>query len=430
MNAQAGRIHHRVLVIFCLILAGEAVFALPFHIPRFFRATMLDVFGLSNAQLGDAFAVYGVTAMLAYFPGGTIADRFSARQLITVSLIATSLGGLYLAQVPSFPNLSLLFAYWGVTSILLFWAALIRSTRSWGGELSQGRAFGILDGGRGLLAAGLASVAVVLFSMALAVEPELASPEERRSALITLIYFYTGVTFAAGIAAWFLVPESQKRPRRQLSELGVHAIRVIREPIVWAQAAIVVSAYCGFKGLDNYALYAVDVLGMNEVDAAAFAAANAYIRPVAAVVIGFAADRFRASRVIGALFVILLGSYLFLGFAAPMRGGMFLIHANIILTFAGVYGLRAVYFALLEETRVPPGSTGAAVGLISLVGFTPDIFFASIGGRLLDQSPGLTGHQHYFLLLASFMVLGLIATAVLIHFARRRALLTVRSPAK
>ena len=48
-----------------LVLAGELIFGLPFHTARFFRPTFLEVFGFSNTQLGDVFAVYGITAMLA-----------------------------------------------------------------------------------------------------------------------------------------------------------------------------------------------------------------------------------------------------------------------------------------------------------------------------------------------------------------------------
>jgi MFS family permease len=66
----------RYLYIVILILAGEMVFGLPFGTARFFRPTMLDVFGFTNTQLGDLFAVYGITAMLSYFPGGAIADHF------------------------------------------------------------------------------------------------------------------------------------------------------------------------------------------------------------------------------------------------------------------------------------------------------------------------------------------------------------------
>ena len=59
-----------------LILAGEAAFFLPFVIQRVFRPTFLDVFGLTNYQLGICFSVYGLVALFSYFFGGTLADRF------------------------------------------------------------------------------------------------------------------------------------------------------------------------------------------------------------------------------------------------------------------------------------------------------------------------------------------------------------------
>ena len=83
---------------------------------------------------------------------------------------------------------------------------------------------------------------------------------------------------------------------------------------------------------------------------------------------------------------------------------------NVGVTCAAVFGLRGVYFALMEESRVPEHLTGTAVGLISLVGFTPDIFVAPVAGWLLDHDPGLAGHQHFFVFLAGFAALGLLAT--------------------
>ena len=107
-------------IIFSLILAGEIIFGLPFHIARFFRPTFLEVFQINNVQLGGAVAIYGVTALLSYFPSGVIADRFSARKLMSFSLLATALGGIYLTTIPGQTGLSILFGFWGVTSILLF----------------------------------------------------------------------------------------------------------------------------------------------------------------------------------------------------------------------------------------------------------------------------------------------------------------------
>ena len=173
----------RFTVIGCLVLAGEVVFGLPFNVPRYFRPTTLEVFGFSVAQLGDVFAAYGVMAMLSYFFGGPIADRYSARKLMTVSLFATGLGGLYMATFPGLRGMAMLFAWWGVTTILFFWAALIRATREWGGATTQGRAFGILDGGRGLVAAGLASIAVVVFSLFMPSETALVTQGDRVAAM-------------------------------------------------------------------------------------------------------------------------------------------------------------------------------------------------------------------------------------------------------
>lgn len=419
-NQRSRTIKQRALIILCLILAGEAVFALPFHVARFFRSATLEVFGLSNANLGDVFAVYGITAMLAYFPGGLIADRYSPRGLIALSLIATAAGGLYMATIPAMLGMSLLFAYWGVTTILLLWAALIRATREWGGDDAQGRAFGLLDGGRGLLAAGLASVAVPVFGMMLADSAMSAEPESKRTALVAVITYYSAITFAAGVLAWFVIPDAPATTKQKQRHAPAHIAGVLQRPVIWLQALIVIAAYCGYKGLDNYSLYAVEVMDMSDVDAAAFTAGSAYLRPVAAIAAGLLADRLSASGVMTTTFALLTASFGALAVTSSANAASPLVFANVMISFAGVYALRGVYFALMEETSVPPHMTGSAVGLISVVGFTPDIFFASISGRILDAAPGTAGHQNYFLLLAAIMAAGTIATAILMALSHRQ----------
>jgi len=389
------------------------MFGLPFHIPRYFRATILEVFALSNAQLGDLFAVYGITATLAYFPGGPLADRFSARKLMAISLFATGIGGVYLSTIPGPLGMAVLYGYWGVTTILLFWAALIRTTREWGSASEQGRAFGILDGGRGLVSAGLASLAVIAFGWFLPVEADIVTAGERLAALKSIIHFYTATTLIAALLCWFSIPDQDTRhgPHRVRAFSGIG--QVVRAPRVWAQATVVVCAYCGYKGLDNYSLYAVQVLDMSELDAARFTAATAYIRPIAAVAAGLMADRFSARRVIGGLFIAMTISYGALSQIAPSPDLVNVLYANVIVSYFAVFGLRGVYFALLEETRIPSDRTGTAVGLISVVGYTPEIFFGPISGRILDHSPGVIGHQNYFLFLAGISAVGVVIALIL-----------------
>jgi nitrate/nitrite transporter NarK len=194
--------------------------------------------------------------------------------------------------------------------------------------------------------------------------------------------------------------------------------KVLRRPIVWAQACIIVCAYCGYKGLDNYSLYAVQVLGTDEVEGARLASYGVWTRPVAAVVAGLIADRFSAIRSIAVMFIFLAVSFGVWSTAEPVGSGTLLIYLNFFATYVAVYALRGIYFALLEENSTPQFLTGAAVGLISLVGYTPDIFFGPISGRILDANPGIVGHQHYLLFLAGISVLGLMTVVWLLWLRR------------
>ena len=410
----------RYLLMLTLVIAGEIIFGLPFHTARFFRPTLLESFGFTNTQLGDVFAVYGVTAMLAYFPGGMLADRFSARLLLSLSLLATGVGGLYMATFPGTWGMALLYGYWGVTTILLFWAALIRATREWGGSTTQGRAFGILEGGRGITAALFATLGVALFAWAMPDSVALASDAERRSAFRAVILMYSSAAFVTALFTWFLIPPARHVGDSSRSLFHGTGI-VMTRPLVWAQAAVIVCAYCGYKGLDNYSLYAVQVLGMNEVEGAKLSTYGAYARPLAAVLAGYIADRWVASKTLGACFFILTISYALLSIALPDGSGIELIYANILVSFFVVFALRGVYFALLEENATPPFLTGAVTGMVSFVGFTPEIFFTPITGRILDASPGVVGHQNYFLFLAAVAAIGLGVIAWLLRLQQKPA---------
>ncbi|MGQ0697712.1 MAG: MFS transporter [Panacagrimonas sp.] len=390
-----------------LIVAGESVFVLPFVVARVFRPTLLDVFGLSNLQLGAAFSVYGVVAMVSYFLGGPLADRYPARGLIAAALAATACGGLLFAGFPSLPVLTALYGFWGLTSILLFWAALIRATREWGGVNSQGRAYGLLDGGRGLLAALLASATVLVFAQLLPADVASATLEQRTAALRQIILTCTGFTAMAALLAWWVLPSRPlgAMPDKTLNWNGVRAAS--RLPGVWQQALIVLCAYVAYKLTDNFGLYARDARGYDEVEAARLGTLSFWMRPLAALAAGLIADRIDASRVlIGGFAVIALGC-LALGASALPLSVPVVLAAAVVTTSLGIYAVRGVYYAAMGEARVPLAITGSAVGLVSVIGYTPDIFAGPLFGYLLDRSPGAGGHRQVFLLVAGVAMLGL-----------------------
>jgi len=339
---------------------------------------------------------------------------------LTLSVVLTAIGGFYMATIPTGVSMALLYGYWGVTTILLFWAAVLKATREWGGNLSQGRAFGILDGGRGLVAAAFAVFAVAVMAGMLPADVESATSEEQRAAFRNVILLYSSATALVGLMTWFLLPDSETGPSSvSLAGSMNGAFEALGRPLVWAKAGIIICAYCGYKGLDNLSLYAVQVLGMNEVEGARLFAYASYLRPVAAVVAGILADRFVASRTIGIMFVILTISFGMLSIAVPTQGWLTIIYVNIIVSVFAVFAVRGIYYALLQETGTPPKITGTTVGIMSFVGYTPEIFFAPIAGRILDASPGIPGHQNYFLFLAAISLLGLAVVFYLVRTIKR-----------
>jgi len=316
---------------------------------------------------------------------------------------------------PSPDVLLLLYGGWGISTIMLFWSPLIRATREWGGEQTQGTAFGLLDGGRGLLAALTATLMVALLAWLLPEGAEAASAAERAAALNQVVMMLMAITaLGALLVLWLLedaAPAGTGGRRTGLRDIS----KVLTLPAVWLQALIILCAYIGFKATDDFSLYANEVIGADEVTAAAFGTIALYARPIAAVTAGLLADRLGAANMTAACFLILTAGSVYLASGAIGYGMETAFVVTISATALGIFALRGLYFAIMKEGRVPLAVTGSAVGFVSLLGYTPDVFMGPLMGWLLDRSPGAAGHQHVFMVVSAFAACGLLLT---LGFAR------------
>lgn len=387
--------------------------------PRVFRPTLLDVFGITNLELGAAYSVYGVVAMAAYLFGGPLADRYPARTMLTVALTSTAVGGLVMMAVPSPSTLAILYGYWGITTIALFWAPLIRATREWGLSFSQSRAFGLLEGGRGALAAVMASIMVALFAALLPEHSETASLTQRTESLRWIILLLSAMTCGAALLIRLALPERKTLAQATASLNDI--ARVFAMPSVWLQAAVILCAYVGFKAIDDFSLYGNQIIGLNQVESARAGVASLWIRPFAAVGAGYLAERLGAPFMIIGCFVLLAAGSAVLASGAIGAGMVWTFVLTIVFTSMGVFALRGLYFAIMQDGKIPMQHTGSAVGLLSVIGYAPDIFMGPLMGYLLDRWPGAAGHNYVFSVVTLFAILGLIASCI---FAQRAQLRT------
>lgn len=396
---------------FALIVAGEAIFLLPFILMRVFKPVIREAFLISDAQIGEAQALYGVTAVISYFFGGFIADKWEPKKLLSLSLFFTAIGGFWMTLIPSIFTLKILYAFWGVSTILLFWASLIKATRQWGNKQNQGLSFGLLDGGRGFFAASIALFGASILTYFFPEKGVEVTFNNKVETLQYIIGTITTIVFLVALFVWKTLPKELVKfeTKKEFQFNFKQAFSLMKQKKVIFHAILIFCAYCSYKLTGVYGTYAKDVWNYSLEEATYFAVFIQYLRPIAAISIGWIADKYLPSKIIVPSFSILIFASTVLGFGFFKAQPVFLSFTIFIFMALGTYSLRGLYFAIIEETKTPIQMTGTLVGIISIIGFTPDIFMSLFIGYLLGEKPSITEYQHLFTIFTIIPIIGLLA---------------------
>ena len=402
---------NKVTSMFALIIAGEAIFLLPFILMRVFKPVIRDAFLISDAQIGEAQALYGLTAVVSYFFGGFIADKWEPKKLLSLSLFLTAIGGFWMALIPSIFTLKILYAFWGISTILLFWSSLIKATRHWGSKHNQGLSFGLLDGGRGFFAASIALFGASILTYFFPEKGLEITFSNKVETLQYVIGTITCIVFLLALLVWKVLPKDPiKFENGTAFQFDFKkAFSLMKKKKVIFHSLIIFCAYCSYKLTGVYGTYAKDVWNYSLEEATYFAVFIQYLRPLAAISVGWIADKYIPSKIIVPSFSVLILASAILGFGFFNTQPVFLSFTIFIFMALGTYSLRGLYFAIIEETKTPIQMTGTLVGIISVVGFTPDIFMSLFIGYMLGENPTLIDYQHLFTTFTIIPIVGLLA---------------------
>jgi MFS family permease len=401
-------VFRRWLVMTCLSLSGGIIFMLPF-LREVYYIPLQQALHLSNTQLGMLSGVFGATSMICYFPGGWVADRFSPRKLMAASLLATGVAGLCFASFPSFTVSVLIHAFWGISMTLTFWSALIKAVRNWAPGSEQGRAFGILETGRGVAELGSSTIFLAVFAW-------LGSGNRGLSSVIIL---FSLTNILLGLMTWLVIgDEIRRNPEEGPGEKKVgleEVVAVLRMPVVWLISLVILTAYAAYWGAYYFTPYATDVFMMSVAFGGAIGVGKMWLKPFTALLSGYIADRTGIAKTVAFCFAVLIVSF---GLFALIPGNKSLLPvlvANTAIASLAIFAQRGIYFALLEEGGVPLPVTGTATGVISVAGYAPDVFMPMVGGVMLDSYPGAPGYRFLFLFIAALCLLGLLAALLLMR---------------
>ncbi len=396
------------LTMLLLCLSGSIIYWLPF-LSEIYYVPMQEAFGFSKTQIGVLLSVFGTISLITYFPGGWLADRVAPRILISLALLVTSAGGFVFSTFPSFEVSLILHGIWGLATGCIFWSAMIKATRTWASRQRQGRAFGILEGGRNFTDMVIATIMLSVFAWRGGTDTALAEQ----------IIYYASAALLLAILTWFVMDHDSAPPDdgdstwELSSSMSLEGFRVVLKlPIVWLTSIIIFAAYSGYWGVVYFTPYATEAFELGSVLGGAVGTSKLWIAAAAAVVAGLIADRIGSAKAVFGAFVMMTAGFLIFAVVPASPNLVPLLLVNVAVVASAVYALRGIYFSLLEQGGVPVVYTGTATGVISVLGYTPDVFLPALGGVILDANPGPLGYQYFFFLVTALSATGLVAAYV------------------
>ncbi|HSQ88217.1 MFS transporter, partial [Romboutsia sp.] len=177
-----------------LILGAGTIYKLG-ALKNAFYVPMQELMGLSHTQIGTAMSVSGIVSTFGFLAAIYLTDRISKKIMIPISLIGVGLLGLGLSTFPSYNMFLLIYCLLAICADMMFWPTMLKTVRLLGTEEEQGRMFGMLEAGRGLIDTIVSFAALGIFS-------GLGSGLE---GLKAAILFFAAVPLILGIISYFLI---------------------------------------------------------------------------------------------------------------------------------------------------------------------------------------------------------------------------------
>ena len=398
-----------------LVIGGGTIFKLS-SLKDAFYVPMQEFMGLTHTQIGAALSVYGLVQTIGNFASIYISDRFSKRIMISVSLVGVGLIGVYISTFPGYVGILLA---WGLLSFfgeVVSWPVLLKAIRLLGDETEQGRLFGFLEAGRGVVDTIVAFSALGVFALL----------GKGSIALRGSILFYSGAVILTGIISYFLVEDDkigagENVNKNKLAWDGV--IQAVKTPEIWVVSLTIASIYSVYCGLTYFIPFLKDIYGIPVTLIGAYGIINQYgLKMVGGPVGGLLVDKkFKSATKFLRVALIVAAIAMFGFILLPHETMNVYVGMACTLGFGAIiFSMRAVFFAPIDEIKVPRHISGAAMSIACIFGYAPQMFAFALYGNMLDRNPGMAGYRMVFMTMIGFAILGVVITTILLGMIKKK----------
>ncbi|ERA96670.1 MFS transporter [Escherichia coli] len=392
-----------------LILGGGTIFKLSSMKDVFYVPMQAD-WGLTNTQIGFGFTVYAAVQTIGLFSSLYIADRFSKKILLPAGLIGVGLCGAYLTTLPPFSGYLIAFGAMAFFGEVVYWPVLLKAVRLLGNRDEQGRMFGFLDAGRGVVDVLIASGALFVF----------VQFGEGKAGMQAGLVYYTLITIIVGIITYFIVdaddrtiPQDDEDVNKQIFK-GIK--NVVKSPNLWLASFCIFFVYSAYCGLTYFIPFLKDIYALPVALVGAYGIINQYgLKMVGGPVGGYLADKISHSPVIYLKWTFLISAVAMLLFIQLPHDSMN-VYLGMTATLgfgAIIFSQRAIFFAPMDEIGTPREFAGSAMAFGCIIGYMPSMFAYTLYGSLLDNFSGIQGYNYVFSVMVAFSLLGFICATLL-----------------
>ena len=409
MNRERVAAYVQVMII---ALAASVIYSAP-YLRQLFKTSLLEAFSLTEAQLGNLSSTYAVACLICYIPGGWLADRVEARKLLVIALFASAASYAWYATIPSYEELLVIYAAWGVIGVGILWAAMFKQVRLLGGGDEQGRLFGSLEGARGLFEAILLTVGSFIFGLF----------ATRELGMINVIILYTVCSAILGVVLMFWKYEAAAQGAIEQETIRWSDLLIIvRQPSIWLLCIILSALYHVFWATIEFPSFAeTGGFEMTLAAATALGAAKLWMRFPGGILAGMLGDRVGNPLLMIWLFLLSIISCLYLALMPTTPDWGWTLWVFIFPFALLAYGLRGVFWALLYNCPIPTRVLGTAIGVVSIVGYSPDAYVPQVAAWLHTHYDTTTAYQGFFAYVAAVAAIGMAASWALYRLTLRHS---------
>ena len=399
-----------------LILGGGTIFKLSSMKDVFYVPMQAD-WGLTNTQSGFGFTVYAAVQTIGLFSSLYIADRFSKKILLPAGLIGVGLCGAYLTTLPPFSGYLIAFGAMAFFGEVVYWPVLLKTVRLLGNRDEQGRMFGFLEAGRGVVDVLIASGALFVF----------VQFGEGKAGMQAGLVYYTLITIIVGIITYFIVdaddrtiPQNDEDVNKQIFK-GIK--NVVKSPNLWLASFCIFFVYSAYCGLTYFIPFLKDIYALPVALVGAYGIINQYgLKMVGGPVGGYLADKISHSPAIYLKWTFLISAVAMLLFIQLPHDSMN-VYLGMTATLgfgAIIFSQRAIFFAPMDEIGTPREFAGSAMAFGCIIGYMPSMFAYTLYGSLLDNFSGIQGYNYVFSVMVAFSLLGFICATLLTRRMKMR----------